>query len=1002
MHRVALASLTALLLLALPGSDPEGPPYAPDEALGTFRLADGFRIEPFAAEPHVQDPVAMTVDEAGRVYVAEMPGYPLDTGGSGRVKRLEDTDGDGVIDQSTLFADGLVLPTGLMRWKDGLLVTDAPDVLFLADRDGDGQAEHREVVLTGFARSNPQHNFNDPTFALDGWVHLANNGAIWWTEDYKDAFGDRGGKVYFPARPDGPRLGRNALDHNVRFRPDAFALEALSSGSQFGRTFDAGGHRFSNDNTHPAYHEVVAARYLARAPDLPVREATHDLPTYGVPPAVYPITKDPEHQLLTDRGVMTSAAGITWYLGGLFPEPFSRVTFHAEPVHNLVHAALVEPQGATFTARRLLEGREFLASEDAWFRPVNFYVGPDGALYVIDYYRQIVEHPEWMDEATRRSDALWNGTDRGRIWRVVPERAEAAAWVDGLDLGEANAARLVALLDHENAWWRLNAQRLLLDRRPPEAAPLLTDLVQNGATAGGRLHALHTLDALGALTPDVLRAALHDEAADVRESAIALAEARLATDPSLADALLARVDDPDPRVRFQLLLTLGELTSEAARAARGDLLYRDLEDPWVPVAALTARDAEDHDRFAEAVRRLAGQETDGRRRYVRLLGAAIGAREEAAEIRDLLARTSAEGAAWWRAAALHGLADGLRGRRTDALDAAALTRAFFAAGDEDPARGDADLRDAYLALLQRTGLPSDPDVAARAIALATDRAADPSRRADALRLLALADPAPYADALRTLVDPQEHLDVQAAAVATLGAVDHPDVAPFLLDRWAAMTPPVREAALDALVRGPARQALLIDAVEGGAVHPSALGWQRRVRLMRDTEGDVRDKARALLNEDRGTREAVVERYRPALEAVGDASAGQAVFARACATCHTRGGEGVAFGPDLGTVRHWPADALLAKILVPSRSIADGYAFWFVELTDGSTAGGVIAAETAGAITLRSQGGAEQTIPRSAIRSMRAAPTSPMPSGLEHQISVDEMADLLAFLKSVER
>ena len=687
MHRAPLVGFAALLLaLASPGADPEGPPYAPGEALGTFRLADGFRIELFAAEPHVQDPVAMAVDEEGRVYVAEMPGYPLDTGGTGRVKRLEDTDGDGVIDQSTLFADGLVLPTGLMRWKDGLLVTDAPDVLFLADRDGDGHAEHREVVLGGFARSNPQHNFNNPTFALDGWIHLANNGPIGWTEDYKDLFGDLGGEVHFPARPDGARLGRNALDRNVRFRPDAFALEALSSSSQFGRTFDVGGHRFSNDNTHPSYHEVVAARYLVRAPDLPVREATHDLPTYGVPPAVYPITEDPEHQLLTDRGVMTSAAGITWYLGGLFPEPFSQVTFHAEPVHNLVHAAVVEPQGATFAARRLLEGREFLASEDAWFRPVNFYVGPDGALYVIDYYRQIVEHPEWMDEATRRSDALWNGTDRGRIWRIVPEGAEAARWVDRIDLGKADAARLVALLDHENAWWRLNAQRLLLDRRPPTSVPLLTDLVRNGATAGGRLHALHTLGALGALTPDVLRDALRDEAADVRESAIVLAEARLAADPALAGDLLALVDDPDARVRFQLLLTLGELTSEAAREARRDLLYRDLEDPWVPVAALTARDAEDGDRFAEAVRRLAGGETDGRRRYFRLLGAAIGAREEAAEIQDLLRRTSAKGAAWWRAAALHGLADGLRGRRTDALDAAALTRAFFAAEVEDPAR----------------------------------------------------------------------------------------------------------------------------------------------------------------------------------------------------------------------------------------------------------------------------------------------------------------------------
>ena len=994
MRRAAFASLATLLLaLALPGTEPGDPPFAPEDALRTFRLADGFRIELFAAEPHVQDPVAMTVDEQGRVYVVEMPGYPLDVGGTGRVKRLEDTDGDGVIDQRTVFADSLVLPTGIMRWKDGLLVTDAPDVLFLADRDGDGQAEHREVVLTGFARSNAQHNFNDPEFALDGWVHLANNAPIWWTEDYKDAFGDRGGDVYFPARPDGPRLGRNALDRNVRFRPDVFALEALSSSSQFGRTFDAWGHRFSNDNSHPSYHEVIAARYLARVPDLPIREATHDLPTYGVPPAVYPITKDPEHQLLTDRGVMTSAAGITWYLGGLFPEPFSRVTFHAEPVHNLVHAALVAPQGATFAATRLLEEQEFLASEDPWFRPVGFYVGPDGALYVVDYYRQIVEHPEWMDEATRQSDAIQNGTDRGRIWRIVPESAEAAAWVDRLRLGETDTAGLVALLNHENAWWRLQAQRLLLDRRPTSAVPLLTDLARDG-TALGRVHALHTLDALDALEPGVLRHALRDSASDVRENALVLAEARLDTDPSLEKAILALADDPDARVRFQLLLTLGDLTSPSARQARRELLFRDLEDPWMPVAALTAVDAEDRNRFAEAVERLTDTETEGRRHYIRLLGAAIGVRQDAAEIQDLLARTSTGGAAWWRAAALHGLADGLRGRPTDALDAAILTDAFFEADE-------ADLRDAYLALLQRTGVPAGGS-AAQAADRATDRAADPRRRADALRLLALADPAPHMATLRTLLDPQEHPDVQAAAALALGAVPGLDAAIFLLSQWSAMTPPVREAALEALMQTSEQQALLLDAIEAETVHPSALGWQRRVRLMRDTEGDVREKARQLLNEDRGTREAVVAQYRSALDEAGNAAAGQAVFARVCAACHTRSGEGIAFGPDLGTVRHWPAEALLAKILVPARSIADGYAFWFVDLTDGSSASGIIASETAGAITLRQQGGTEETIPRSAIRAMRAAPTSPMPSGLEHQISVDEMADLLAFLEKAER
>src|SRR5687768_15970347 len=216
----ALMAALALLGASLVAQRP-GPPYSPRDALKTFRLADNFQIELFAAEPLIADPVAMEVDERGRTYVVEMPGYPLDVGGSGRIMLLHDTDRNGTPDRSTVFAAGLRLPTGIMRWKKGVIVTDSPEVWYLEDTDGDGRADVKRVMLTGFALTNPQHTTNTPLYGLDNWIYLANEGPV-RTIRYGGLFGDVGTAVHFPARPDAPRLPPDADGRNVRFRPDTY------------------------------------------------------------------------------------------------------------------------------------------------------------------------------------------------------------------------------------------------------------------------------------------------------------------------------------------------------------------------------------------------------------------------------------------------------------------------------------------------------------------------------------------------------------------------------------------------------------------------------------------------------------------------------------------------------------------------------------------------------------------------------------------------------------
>src|SRR5438552_11490617 len=488
-----LATLTAAAALALACRRGGGPPYTPADSLKTVRLEAGLRIEPFVSEPAIASPVAMEFDERGRIFVVEMPGYPLDTRPTGRVKLLEDRDHDGRYETVTVFADNLVLPTGVMRWKRGILVTAAPDVWYFEDTDGDGRADVRKVVLTGFAFTNPQHTVNGPVYGLDNWVYLAHEGPA-EAIVFKDKFGDEGRPLRFPENSAVAPL--DVIHHGVRFRPDRFEVETLAGHSQFGHAFDEWGRYFTLDNSNHARHEVIAARYLKRNPDLLLRSAMQDVSDHGAAAMVYPITRHAEFEMLSEPGQFTSACSLTFVPGGPLATALGRSSLVAEPAHNLVHRDVWSPSGSTFVARRAEEGREFLAAGDAWFRPVNFAPGPDGALYMIDYYRPLIEHPEWgVAHHHHDSPDLYRGSDRGRIYRITAEAqgppAAPARWP-----GEATTAERVAMLAEPNIWWRRTAQRLIVDERPPEAPALLRRLFRESSSAVGRLHALWTLEGL--------------------------------------------------------------------------------------------------------------------------------------------------------------------------------------------------------------------------------------------------------------------------------------------------------------------------------------------------------------------------------------------------------------------------------------------------------------------------------------------------------------------------
>ncbi len=990
-----------LLFVAACRPAPKPPTPAPEhqKALDQFQVMEGFRIELVAAEPLVTDPVAMEIDERGQLFVVEMPGYPLDLSRSGRIKLLTDTNGDGYPDKSQVWADSLTLPTGLMRWRNGLLVTDAPDVLYLEDTDGDGRADRRQVLLTGFARSNPQHNLNSPQFGPDNWIYLAHEGAI-TPFVYKKEFGDEGSPIRFPNhRSEGPTLPKNADGRNVRFRPDTYQLEELSGETQYGQTFDPWGHHLLTSNANHLFHEVLASRYIRQNPNLLVPDATQNIPDHGNAAEVYPTTENPNHQLLTDKGVITSSCGVTWYNGGAFGKAFDRVTFIGEPSHNLVHADVIEDKGATFVAKRLLEKREFLTSKDAWFRPVNFYVGPEGALYVVDYYRQSIEHPEWMSDEMAKSGVLYNGKNKGRIYRIVPEKGLPMNWLGRLGLETKTTAELVALLDQPNGWTRRTAQRLLYQRNDRAAVEPLRKLVATAEQAEANVPALWLLRSLNALNATTLRLALRSPVAGVRETAIRTAEDL--NNPALLADLLPLASDADAKVRYQLLCSLGLSNDARAENARLAILKRDIDDAWVGPAALAGASGRELALYKLAKQAFGATPSEAKQTFFAYVGATLGNRAQSAEVTQLLrpeASSADAQADWCRVAALSGLARlwQHRGVTVPLTNADRLALLPNLNGPVPP-----DGWQTQLDLLRLVGLPTGSsavaEVAKQAAQVATNAQQPVTRRSAAVQLLALYKPVAYAKLLAELTVQNGPEPLRVAAFRSLSRSASRRACTLAITDWAALTPTLRRTAIDAFMDQPDQIPALLSAIDRRQIQRTDLDWHQQVHLMNYDDQRIRTEARRLLAVDED-RQVVLAKYQPALAKTGQAANGKAVFERVCSSCHQLGGQGVAFGPDLATLRNRNPQSVMTEILHPNHSIADGYDFYTATLRNGQTVSGMLARETSATLTFRALGGAETVVARTDVAQLDKAQQSAMPVGLEAQINLQQMADLLAYIR----
>jgi len=969
---LSLVLLTALLLpagaSAQPGKKDVGPPaLSAAEALRALKARPGFQVEQMVTEPLVQSPIAFAWGPDGKFWVVEMGDYPLGADGKGkpggRVKFLEDTKGTGKYAKATLFLDNLGFPTGVMPWGKGVLVTCAPDIFYAEDTNGDGKADKKVVLYTGFVEGNPQHRVNGLTWGLDGWIYGAN--------------GESGGRI--KSLKTGKVVDIRGRD--FRIKPETGEVEATTGQSQYGLARDDWGNWFGNNNSDPMYHYVLDDHYLRRNPHLPAPKARVSISITPGAAQVYPISRTlPRFNSPSAANHFTSACSAIVYRDDLFGPAFENNTFVSEPVHNLVHREIMTAKGFTFTSRRTdgEQTSEFLASSDNWCRPTMLQTGPDGALWVADMYRQVIEHPEWIPKAWQKKLDLRAGHQLGRIYRVYPVGAKPRAIprLDNLD-----SSSLVAALDSPNGWQRDMAHILLLRKGDPKTIALLKNMVLHHARPQARLHALCVLEGLGGLTPVLLERALADAHPGVRRHAVRLCEPWLNKAPRIGTLLEQRINDSDAQVRLQVAYSLGAWDDPRAGTALGQLALNEGADPYLLAGTLSSVTPTHLEPMLLAV--LAGSKAKGPPaplvESLMRLASAQGNRRVMVAMLEAVGRSKEERPSAWQFAVLAGLLDVLE-QRNSSLVALAATK--------DPA---------LQAALQRVGVLFD---AARA------RAADPAivaaDRLLAVRLLGRGLDHHDEDMklLADLLTPQTSVQLQSAAAAALGQLRDARVPGVLLHNWKAFGPGTRAQILDVLLDRPEWITSVLDAVERKQVLPFEVDAARRQRLLDSKKGEVGQRAARLFSSTiNANRQKVIEAYRTALALSGDTTRGAAVFTKTCSSCHQLNGVGHAVGPNLGSVADKSGDALLTAILDPNQAIEARYVNYTATTANGLVFNGVIASESGNDITLVGPDGKTVVILRSNLDSLISTGKSLMPDGLENDLRPQDLADLFSFLRA---
>ncbi len=971
-------------------------PLPPSESARHMVMQPGFASELWASEPQITKPIALAWDVRGRLWIAETIDYPNELRpaeqGRDRIKICEDTDGDGRADIFTVFAEKLSIPTSFVFASGGIIVSQAPDMMFLKDTDGDDVADVRERLFTGWGIGDTHAGPSNLRYGLDNW--------IWGAVGYSGFDGVVGGKRH--------KFGMGVF----RFKPDGSVLEFVrsSNNNTWGLGFSEEGIVFgSTANRNASWHMAVPNRFYEQVRGWSAAR----METIADSQAIHPITK--KVRQVDQHGLYTAGAGHALYTARAFPKEYwNRVSFVCEPTGHLVGWFRLDGVGADFAARNL---GSFLASDDEWSAPIAAEVGPDQALWVLDWYNYIIQHnPTPAGFKTGKGNAYetpLRDKRHGRIYRVIHTgsgRSKEVAKHARVRPRLGSVTELVDGLTGENQLWRLHAQRLLVEGGKAQATPGLLELVKSRSVDDlglnvGAIHALWTLHGLGMIRLDdslvykEVMGALKHPSAGVRRAAVMV----LPGSASAARALLEAgvLKDSDPQVRLAGFLALTEMPPQKALAESVVAALRDescLKDTWLREAAACLA-ARNHAEFLPAV--LASRPSGS------------------SEMGSLLRIVSAHHASLSTTVALFATLDALTGAPEPAQ--VAVLDGFLSGWPESGNfKADGKIR----TLLEGLMKSDSGEVKARLLGLskilgaadlfskqtveivdglksqiADVSLADQSRVSAARELIRLQDQPETATAILNQITLQATPALATGLIATLGESRKAETSTAFLGAWKRFTPTQKRAAIGTLNRRAVWSQSLLDAVERREIARDELGPEHWQQLRLSTDVAVASRARALgatTNSISGDREEIIRKLMPVAKKPGDVQRGKEVYTANCAVCHVLGGVGNAVGPELTGIGSRERGDLLVEILDPNRSVEANYRLWNATTAAGETISGRLDAETATSVEILDLTGKKHVLMRKDVTALEAANVSIMPIGFE-SLSEADLASLLEYL-----
>ncbi|MDB5347975.1 MAG: Trehalose utilization [Schlesneria sp.] len=1000
-------------------------PATPEESLKHFVTPKGFEVKLFASEKNFQGkPIAMNWDERGRLWICETFDYPneLQPPGKGRDRILicEDTNGDWVADKFSMFAEKLSIPTAITFYRGGVIVQDGTETLYLKDTDGDDKADLRKVLITGWNMRDTHGEVSNFQYGLDNWYYAMQgyNDSRPVLTNGKEATPFRQGFFRFKVEGEGDKTAVTEVEFLRSTNNNTWGLGLSEEGIVFGSTA----------NGNPSEFMPIPNRYYeaVRGWSSSVLGGIADSNKFE------PLDEDKVRQV-DHHGGFTAAAGHALYTARNYPKEYwNRAAFVTEATGHLIATFIIREDGAGFRSKN---SWNLVASNDEWSGPIMAEVGPDGNVWIIDWYNFIIQHnPTPAGFKTGKGNAYESelrDKKHGRIYRLVytgkgvegsaetvtlqpnnlnPDADAPAMMARPTDLAKANTEQLIAELGVGNFLWRRHAQRLIVEKDRFDGVQTLIELINQQAMDeiglnGEITHAMWALHGRGVLdgeNRDALKAvvgALRHPSAGVRRNVVQVLPKSEASVSAIVQSGVLK--DKNAQVQLMALLALADMppSSDAAEAIRVAFVAAS-SDRLLADAAIAA--AARHDiHFLKSVVKNSGKGDSPSPEALAII-AEHYARGLPAETAPALVASLGIAKPEIVEPVLSGMAKGWP--RNKPLE---LSEASDKALVELLGKIPASTRGALINLSLRWG---SKQLQAHVVEISksfldivqNDKAAEADRVAAARQLVEFRkSDAETSQSLLNLMTPKSSVELANGLLAAVGLSEAPEVGEAIVNSLASMTPSVRPAAVRLLLGRTDWTRALLDGVEGGRLQLTELSLEQKLALSNHVDKAIRDRVKPLLAKGGGLpnpdRQKVVDDLMPLTEKTGDAVAGKAVFKKTCVKCHTHSGEGTRIGPDLTGMAVHPKKELLTHIIDPSRSVEGNFRIYSVTTDDGKVYSGLLASESKTAIELIDVEAKKHQILRENIDELVASPKSLMPEGFEKQHTQQELTDLLEFL-----